>query len=195
MKLIFATQNRHKLNEVSAILGKDIELVSLPDLDFHDELPETHATLEENAEEKSRFVYDRFKSNCFAEDTALEVKALLGAPGVYSARYAGEGKNSDDNINLLRHQLGGEKNRRARFRTVISLILEGKNHFFEGITEGTIPAARCGEGGFGYDPVFIPEGHVLSYAEMPPELKNKISHRRKAFEKMNAFLHEAGKIR
>ncbi len=195
MKLIFATQNRHKLNEVSAILGKDIELVSLPDLDFHDELPETHATLEENAEEKSRFVYDRFKSNCFAEDTALEVKALLGAPGVYSARYAGEGKNSDDNINLLLHQLGGEKNRRARFRTVISLILEGKNHFFEGITEGTIPAARCGEGGFGYDPVFIPEGHVLSYAEMPPELKNKISHRRKAFEKMNAFLHEAGKIR
>ena len=195
MKLIFATQNRHKLNEVSAILGKDIELVSLPDLDFHDELPETHATLEENAEEKSRFVYDRFKSNCFAEDTALEVKALLGAPGVYSARYAGEGKNSDDNINLLLHQLGGEKNRRARFRTVISLILEGKNHFFEGITEGTISAARCGEGGFGYDPVFIPEGHVLSYAEMPPELKNKISHRRKAFEKMNAFLHEAGKIR
>lgn len=195
MILIFATQNRHKLNEVSAILGKDIELVSLPDLDFHDELPETHATLEENAEEKSRFVYDRFKSNCFAEDTALEVKALLGAPGVYSARYAGEGKNSDDNINLLLHQLGGEKNRRARFRTVISLILEGKNHFFEGITEGTIPAARCGEGGFGYDPVFIPEGHVLSYAEMPPELKNKISHRRKAFEKMNAFLHEAGKIR
>lgn len=195
MKLIFATQNRHKLNEVSAILGKDIELVSLPDLDFHDELPETHATLEENAEEKSRFVYDRFKSNCFAEDTGLEVKALLGAPGVYSARYAGEGKNSDDNINLLLHQLGGEKNRRARFRTVISLILEGKNHFFEGITEGTIPAARCGEGGFGYDPVFIPEGHVLSYAEMPPELKNKISHRRKAFEKMNAFLHEAGKIR
>lgn len=195
MKLIFATQNRHKLNEVSAILGKDIELVSLPDLDFHDELPETHATLEENAEEKSRFVYDRFKSNCFAEDTALEVKALLGAPGVYSARYAGEGKNSDDNINLLLHQLGGEKNRRARFRTVISLILDGKNHFFEGITEGTIPAARCGEGGFGYDPVFIPDGHVLSYAEMPPELKNKISHRRKAFEKMNAFLHEAGKIR
>lgn len=195
MKLIFATQNRHKLNEVSAILGKDIELVSLPDLDFHDELPETHATLEENAEEKSRFVYNRFKSNCFAEDTALEVKALLGAPGVYSARYAGEGKNSDDNINLLLHQLGGEKNRRARFRTVISLILDGKNHFFEGITEGTIPAARCGEGGFGYDPVFIPEGHVLSYAEMPPELKNKISHRRKAFEKMNAFLHEAGKIR
>ncbi|MBX7139807.1 MAG: RdgB/HAM1 family non-canonical purine NTP pyrophosphatase [Chitinophagales bacterium] len=195
MKLIFATQNRHKLNEVSAILGKDIELVSLPDLDFHDELPETHATLEENAEEKSRFVYDRFKSNCFAEDTVLEVKALLGAPGVYSARYAGEGKNSDDNINLLLHQLGGEKNRRARFRTVISLILEGKNHFFEGITEGTISAARCGEGGFGYDPVFIPEGHVLSYAEMPPELKNKISHRRKAFEKMNAFLHEAGKIR
>ena len=195
MKLIFATQNRHKLNEVSAILGKDIELVSLPDLDFHDELPETHATLEENAEEKSRFVYDRFKSNCFAEDTVLEVNALLGAPGVYSARYAGEGKNSDDNINLLLHQLGGEKNRRARFRTVISLILDGKNHFFEGITEGTIPAARCGEGGFGYDPVFIPEGHVLSYAEMPPELKNKISHRRKAFEKMNAFLHEAGKIR
>lgn len=195
MKLIFATQNRHKLNEVSAILGKDIELVSLPDLDFHDELPETHATLEENAEEKSRFVYDRFKSNCFAEDTGLEVKALLGAPGVYSARYAGEGKNSDDNINLLLHQLGGEKNRRARFRTVISLILDGKNHFFEGITEGTIPAARCGEGGFGYDPVFIPDGHVLSYAEMPPELKNKISHRRKAFEKMNAFLHEAGKIR
>lgn len=195
MKLIFATQNRHKLNEVSAILGKDIELVSLPDLDFHDELPETHATLEENAEEKSRFVYNRFKSNCFAEDTALEVKALLGAPGVYSARYAGEGKNSDDNINLLLHQLGGEKNRRARFRTVISLILEGKNHFFEGITEGTISAGRCGEGGFGYDPVFIPEGHVLSYAEMPPELKNKISHRRKAFEKMNAFLHEAGKIR
>jgi XTP/dITP diphosphohydrolase len=194
MKLIFATQNRHKLNEVSAILGKDIELVSLAELDFHDELPETHATLEENAEEKSRFVYDRFKSNCFAEDTGLEVKALHGAPGVYSARYAGEGKNSDDNINLLLHQLGGEKNRRARFRTVISLILDGKNHFFEGITEGTILTVRCGEGGFGYDPIFVPDGHVLSYAEMPAELKNKISHRRKAFEKMNVFLHDTGNI-
>jgi XTP/dITP diphosphohydrolase len=190
MKLIFATQNRHKLNEARAILGEDIELVSLADLEFHTELPETHSTLEENALEKSRFVYDRFKSNCFSEDTGLEVKALLGAPGVYSARYAGEGKNSNDNINLILHQLSGEKNRRARFRTVISLILDGKNHFFEGITEGTILTERCGEGGFGYDPIFVPDGHVLTYAEMPAQLKNKISHRRKAMEKMKTFLHE-----
>jgi XTP/dITP diphosphohydrolase len=190
MKLIFATQNRHKLNEARAILGEDIELVSLADLEFHTELPETHSTLEENALEKSRFVYDRFKSNCFSEDTGLEVKALLGAPGVYSARYAGEGKNSNDNINLILHQLSGEKNRRARFRTVISLILDGKNHFFEGITEGTILTERCGEGGFGYEPIFVPDGHVLTYAEMPAELKNKISHRRKAMEKMKTFLHD-----
>lgn len=188
MKLIFATQNRHKLNEASAILGADFQLVSLADLGFHEELPETHSTLEENAEEKSRFVYDCFKSNCLAEDTGLEVKALLGAPGVYSARYAGEGKNSDDNINLLLHQLSGEKNRRARFRTVVSLILDGQHLYFEGISEGTILHERRGNSGFGYDPIFLPDGCDLSFAEMPADLKNKISHRRRAFEKMKEFL-------
>src|SRR4249920_3504474 len=150
MKLLFATQNQNKLKEVKAILGNHIELISLNELHFKDELPETHDTLEENAEEKSRLIFDLFKMNCFSEDTGLEIKSLLGAPGVYSARYAGEGKNADDNIELVLKQLAHEKNRRARFRTVISLILEGKNHFFEGITEGTILSERRGKSGFGY---------------------------------------------
>lgn len=188
MKLLFATQNPNKLKEVKAILGNHVELISLADLHFKDELPETHDTLEENAQEKSRFIFDHFKMNCFSEDTGLEIKALLGAPGVYSARYAGEGKNADDNIDLVLHQLNKEKNRRARFRTVISLILEGRNHFFEGITEGTIFTERRGASGFGYDPIFVPEGYNLTYAEMTTELKNKISHRKRAFEKMKEFL-------
>lgn len=188
MKLIFATQNSHKLREVQDILGSEYEITSLSDLGYEHALIETHATLEENAEEKCRFILDRFQKDCFAEDTGLEVKTLLGAPGVYSARYAGEGKNADDNINLVLHQLKGEKNRRARFRTVISLMIEGRNHFFEGITEGNILETRSGQGGFGYDSIFVPDGHALSFAEMPPEMKNKISHRRKAFEKMREFL-------
>jgi len=188
MKLIFATQNQNKLREVNAILGDSFELISLTDLQFLDELPETHQTLEENAEEKSRFVYDRFKINCFSEDTGLEIKALLGAPGVYSARYAGEKKIADDNIELVLKQLNREKNRKARFRTVISLILEGHNYFFEGITEGKILAERRGASGFGYDPIFVPDGFDRSYAEMNSETKNKISHRKRAIEKMRQFL-------
>jgi len=188
MKLLFATQNPNKLKEVKAILGNHFELISLAELHFKEDLPETHDTLEENAEEKSRFIFDHFKMNCFSEDTGLEIKALLGAPGVFSARYAGEGKNADDNIDLVLQQMNKESNRRARFRSVISLILEGNNHFFEGITEGTILTERRGANGFGYDPIFVPDGQSLAYAEMASKLKNKISHRRRAFEKMKEFL-------
>jgi len=187
-KFVFATQNKHKLEEVKAILGNHYELISLADLNFTEELSETHHTLEENALEKSQFVFGHFHMNCFSEDTGLEIKALLGAPGVYSARYAGEGKNANDNIALVLHQMEKEKNRKARFRTVISLILEGKNHFFEGVTEGKILTERHGSSGFGYDPIFVPDGHVLTYAEMTADMKNQISHRKRAFEKMKEFL-------
>lgn len=192
MKLIFATQNQHKRDEVQAILGKHVEVVSLADLNFHDELPETHATLEENALEKAQFIYRKFSTNCFSEDTGLEIEALNGEPGVYSARYAGEGKNANDNIQLVLKKLRGFKNRKAHFRTVVCLVSNGRHYFFEGIVKGTIAIEPSGVSGFGYDPVFIPEGYDKTFAVMTGEEKNSISHRRRAIDKMKEFVETRG---
>jgi XTP/dITP diphosphohydrolase len=189
MKLIFATQNKHKLEEVMKMLPSDLELQSLSDLKCFDELPETHETLHENALEKARYIAQKFHQNCFAEDTGLEVEALNGAPGVYSARYAGEHKNHSDNINLLLKNLNGVTNRKARFRTVIALILNGKEYLFEGIINGNIAKKPIGSMGFGYDPVFIADGYDKTFAEISIEEKNNISHRAKAFQALKNFLN------
>lgn len=188
MKLIFATQNLHKRDEVQSLLGGEIIVTSLADLHFTEDLAETHATLEENALEKAMFISNRFGMDCFAEDTGLEVESLQGAPGVYSARYAGEGKQAEDNIRLLLHNLGGNANRRARFRTVICLYMQQRPYYFEGIVNGSIANSPSGSYGFGYDPVFIPEGSDRTFAVMTQEEKNAISHRRKAIDKMIRFL-------
>ena len=176
-KFVFATNNIHKLREVAAIVGHQIELLSLNDIGCHDDIPETSDTLEGNALLKARYVYERYHTNCFADDTGLEVEALGGAPGVYSARYAGEGHNSEENIKKLLHELEGKDNRKARFRTVFALIINGKEHLFEGIVRGEIIARKRGTSGFGYDPVFVPEGFTQTFAEMSDGQKNKISHR------------------
>jgi XTP/dITP diphosphohydrolase len=188
MRLIFATQNQHKLEEISRLLPEWIHLISLRDLHFNQTLPETHETLHENALEKARFVYNTFQENCFAEDTGLEVESLNGAPGVHSARYAGEQKNQDDNIRLLLKNLENVENRKARFRTVIALIYNNKEHLFEGTVDGTITTYPRGHMGFGYDPVFVPDGYTQTFAELDIIKKNKISHRAKAFLKMKNFL-------
>ncbi len=189
MRLVFATQNQNKINEIQTMLPPYLQLLSLKDLNYTEELPETHETLHENALEKARFVAGKFNTNCFAEDTGLEVEVLGGAPGVYSARYAGEQKNHTDNINLLLKNLQGKTNRKARFRTVIALILNGKEHLFEGIVNGTISETPKGTKGFGYDPVFIADGHSATFAEISIEDKNNISHRARAFSALKTFLH------
>jgi XTP/dITP diphosphohydrolase len=189
MQLIFATQNQNKIQEIQTMLPPNLQLVSLKDLNYTEELPETHETLHENALEKARFVTEKFKTNCFAEDTGLEVESLNGAPGVYSARYAGEQKNHTDNIKLLLKNLNGISNRKARFRTVIALILDGREHVFEGIVNGIITETPKGTKGFGYDPIFIADGHTASFAEISIEDKNNISHRARAFSALKTFLH------
>lgn len=188
MKLLFATQNPHKRDEVQALLGGGIVVTSLAELDYREDLAETHATLEENALEKAMFISKRFGMDCFAEDTGLEVESLHGAPGVYSARYAGEGKRTEDNIQLLLQNLNGKSNRKARFRTVICLIMRQQPYYFEGMVNGRIAYAAAGASGFGYDPVFIPEGSDKTFAEMSEDEKNAVSHRRRAIEKMTGFL-------
>ena len=188
-KFVFATNNIHKLREVAAIVGHQIELLSLNDIGCHDDIPETSDTLEGNALLKARYVYERYHTNCFADDTGLEVEALGGAPGVYSARYAGEGHNSEENIKKLLHELEGKDNRKARFRTVFALIINGKEHLFEGIVRGEIIARKRGTSGFGYDPVFVPEGFTQTFAEMSDGQKNKISHRALAVGKLCKFLN------
>lgn len=188
-KFVFATNNIHKLREVAAIVGHQIELLSLNDIGCHDDIPETSETLEGNALLKARYVYERYHTNCFADDTGLEVEALGGAPGVYSARYAGEGHNSEENIKKLLHELEGKDNRKARFRTVFALIINGKEHLFEGIVRGEIIARKRGTSGFGYDPVFVPEGFTQTFAEMSDGQKNKISHRALAVGKLCKFLN------
>lgn len=188
-KFVFATNNIHKLREVAAIVGHQIELLSLNDIGCHDDIPETSDTLEGNALLKARYVYERYHTNCFADDTGLEVEALGGAPGVYSARYAGEGHNSEENIKKLLHELEGKDNRKARFRTVFALIINGKEHLFEGIVRGEIIARKRGTSGFGYDPIFVPEGFTQTFAEMSDGQKNKISHRALAVGKLCKFLN------
>lgn len=189
MKIVFATHNAHKVSEVQAILGSEYQLVTATEAGISEEIPETQPTIEGNALQKARYVYEHTGLNCFADDTGLEVEALNGAPGVYSARYAGEHVSYADNNKLLLKNLAGCQNRKARFRTVIALILDGKEHLFEGRVEGTIATEPHGEGGFGYDPLFIPEGSQLTFAEMSPEAKNGISHRGRAVAKLVAFLH------
>lgn len=188
-KLVFATNNAHKLEEVAAILGEKIELFSLNDIGCHTDIPETAATLEGNALLKSSFIFKNYGLDCFADDTGLEVEALDGAPGVYSARYAGgEGHDSQANMLKLLHDLEGKKNRKAQFRTAISLILDGKEYLFEGVIKGEIIKEKRGDSGFGYDPIFKPKGYDKTFAELGNDIKNKISHRALAVQKLCEFL-------
>ena len=186
-KLVFATHNVHKLDEIRHIL-KNYEIVGLNDIGCHEEIVEDSDTLEGNAKIKADFVTKNYHLNCFADDTGLEVEALDGAPGVYSARYAGEGCSYHDNVVKMLEAMKGITNRKARFRTVIALNLNGKQYFFEGIVNGKILEEEHGEGGFGYDPIFQPEGYEETFAEMPMDVKNKISHRGRAVQKLIEFL-------
>ena len=189
MKLVFATNNRHKLQEVRDILGERVEVLSLKDIDCNDEIPETGTTLEENAIIKARWVKEKYGYNCFADDTGLEVEALGGAPGVYSARYAGEECDSQANMLKLLENLTGKSNRNAQFRTVIALIIENKEILFDGVVKGVISEKKMGDAGFGYDPIFIPDGYSMSFAQMESRLKNSISHRYRAAEKLNDYIN------
>jgi XTP/dITP diphosphohydrolase len=187
-KLVFATGNRHKVAEVQEIIGDRYDILSLKDIGCEEDIPETAPDLKGNALLKARFVKDRFGYDCFAEDTGLEVDALGGAPGVYSARYAGPGKDSSDNMALLLKNLSGIHQRGAQFRTVIALILYGETHTFEGTVRGTIAHQPSGNGGFGYDPVFLAVGNSLTFAEMAASEKHAISHRGKAVVQLLDFL-------
>ena len=188
MELIFATNNKHKLEEIQALLGKEIKILQLSDINCTDEIPEDFFTLEENASQKAWYIYNKYKINCFADDTGLEIESLNGRPGVLSARYAGYKVSFDDNIDKVLSELGDIKNRKARFRTVISLIINGNEKQFEGIVNGVILTERHGTSGFGYDPVFLPDGYNESFAEMPLSEKNKISHRARAVTKLVEYL-------
>lgn len=188
-KFVFATNNAHKLEEVTAILGNRIELLSLKDIHCHVDIPETADTLEGNALLKAQYVLENYQMDCFADDTGLEVEALNGEPGVYSARYAGDGHNAEANMLKLLHNMEGIENRKAQFRTVFALIIDGKEHLFEGVIKGEIIKTRRGNSGFGYDPIFVPEGYSQTFAEMGNELKNKISHRAIATNKLCKFLN------
>ena len=189
MKIVFATNNKHKLEEIKDILGKDFEIVSLAEIGCHEDIPETGVTLQENARQKSTYVVEHYNQNCFADDTGLEVEALGGEPGVHSARYAeGTDHDSEANMRKLLTKLDGQTNRKACFRTVISLIIDGVEHQFEGKVEGRIATEKHGMEGFGYDPIFIPEGYDKSFAELGEEIKNQISHRARAVKKLAEYL-------
>jgi len=187
-ELIFATNNPYKLREIRDLLGDNFKLNSLKDFDFFEDIPETGDTLEKNASQKANFIYKLFSRDVFADDTGLEIDALKGKPGVYSARYAGQEKNSAANTKRVIYELKNTRNRKARFRTVISLIINGKEHSFEGIVEGIILKSQHGQKGFGYDPVFQPSGYSQTFAEMELKQKNLISHRAIAFNKLVSFL-------
>ena len=189
-KIVFATNNQHKLQEVHEILGKSLEIVSLRDIGCEEDIPETADTLEGNALMKARYVKEHYAYDCFADDTGLEVAALNNAPGVYSARYAGEAKDSVANMQKVLKELEDKDDRSARFRTVIALILDDKETLFDGIINGTIIESQKGTAGFGYDPVFIPSGHSETFAEMGNEVKNTISHRALAVEKLKIHLDQ-----
>ena len=188
--MIFVTNNTHKLQEVSAMLDGKMALQSLRDIGCTDDIPETADTLEGNALMKARYIHERYGTDCFADDTGLEVAALNGAPGVYSARYAGPGHDSEANMQKLLTNLEGKSDRRAQFRTVIALIKEGKEYLFEGIVTGTILEEREEGEGFGYDPIFRPDGDEHSFARLGDEVKNRISHRARAVEKLVEFLKQ-----
>ncbi len=187
--LIFATNNENKVKEIKKLLPENINLLSLQSVNITEDIPETGNTLQENALQKARYVYRKTGKNCFADDTGLQVEALNGAPGVYSARYAGAEKDAGKNMDKLLHELAGITNRKANFTTVIALILDGKEYLFEGKVTGEIALEKSGDKGFGYDPVFIPdECKPLTFAQLPLSEKNKISHRARAFQKLVAFL-------
>ena len=199
MKIVFATNNQHKLDEIRAILGPSFEVVSLADIGCHEDIPETGQTLEENALMKAQYIYDHYHVSCFADDTGLEVEALNGAPGVYSARYASleavpadspQGLSHDSEANMARllRELANNNNRKARFRTVIALIIDGKVTTFEGIVNGDIITEKRGGQGFGYDPIFQPEGYNKTFAELGVDIKNQISHRARATQKLVEYL-------
>jgi len=187
-QLVFATNNAHKLEEVADKLNGNIKLLSLNDINCYDDIPETGTTFNQNASLKSRYIFNKYNLNCFGDDSGLEIDALNGEPGVYSARYAGEHGNHAANIQKVLQHMKLATNRRARFRTVISLIWEGQEYFFDGTVEGTIRHELSGKGGFGYDPIFQPDGYEVTFAEMTMSEKNTISHRAKAVEQMVAFL-------
>lgn len=192
--LVFATNNAHKLEEVAAKTGNQLQLLSLTDINCTDDIEETGTTFQENASIKSRYIFNKYNLNCFGDDSGLEIEALNNEPGVYSARYAGTHGNHEANIQKVLQNLQGQSNRKARFRTVISLIWNGGEHFFEGTVNGTIREEKVGTEGFGYDPIFEPEGYRITFAEMTLEEKNRISHRAIAMEKLIGFLNEqAGK--
>lgn len=187
-KIVFATNNQHKLDEVKKITEGLTEIVSLSEINCFDDIPETADTLEGNALQKARYVKEKFGFDCFADDTGLEVEALDNAPGVYSARYAGPDHNSESNMKLLLKNMEGVTNRNARFRTVIALLMDGKEYLFDGIVEGVIIHEKRGNSGFGYDPVFVPNGYNETFAQLGSDIKNNISHRAKAVLKLHDFL-------
>lgn len=187
IELVFATNNKNKLQEVRAILADKIAIHSLSDINCEEDIPETGATFRENASQKSHYIVDHYHQNCFADDSGLEIEALNNEPGVYSARYSGS-RDMEQNMDLVLKNLAGKSNRNAAFVTVISLLLEGKEYFFEGRVKGEIIEERRGSKGFGYDPIFIPEGHDRTFAEMTEEEKNAISHRAIAVKKLINFL-------
>ena len=187
-KIIFASNNKHKAEEIRAILGEQFDIITLKEAGLEIDIPEPHETLLENAREKSTVIHRLTGMDCFSEDTGLEVEALNGAPGVRSARYAGEHANANDNLQKLLAEMKGIANRAARFKTVISLLLNGQEYIFEGDCEGTITDSASGTAGFGYDPVFVPAQYDQTFAELGIEVKSAISHRKKAIEKMTSFL-------
>lgn len=189
MKLVFATNNKHKLEEINLLLGNQHEIVSLKEIGCDVDIPEDQDTLEGNALQKAQYIKEHFGYDCFADDTGLEVEALDNRPGVYSARYAGPAKDSQDNMAKMLTEMDGVENRKARFRTVIALLLDGKEYLFEGRVDGHILSVKQGKDGFGYDPIFQAEGFKESFAEMSISEKNKISHRGRATEKLRAFLN------
>ncbi len=182
MKIIFATSNQHKLKEVKSAAAEGFEIISLKEIGFEGELPETHETIEENSLEKAEYLSTKFNTACFAEDTGLVIDTIDGEPGVYSARYAGENASFDDNVNKVLAKMEGKENRKARFKTVITYYSQGSFVQFEGVTEGAITIERIGGNGFGYDPIFIPDGSTKTYAQMTLDEKNLFSHRKKSFD-------------
>lgn len=188
MKLVFATNNQHKLHEIKHLLDGSFELLSLNDINCTDDIPENQETIEGNASEKAFYIWNKYQLNCFADDTGLEIEALNGEPGVYSARYAGDEKSPEKNIELVLQKMAKIKNRKARFKTVISLVIDGKEVQFEGIVPGNILEEKKGESGFGYDPIFQPDESQFSFAEMHLSEKNKISHRGRATRKLVEYL-------
>ena len=193
MDLVFATNNQHKIKEIKTLIGEGFNIKSLEDIGFVGEIPETKMTIEDNASQKSFYIYDKYKINCFADDTGLEIKSLNGRPGVFSARYAGDECDFNNNMNRVLDELKGKDDRSARFKTIISLIINGEEKTFEGIVNGKIIKRKKGKDGFGYDPIFLPDGYDLTFAEMSLDEKNIISHRARATRRLVEYLNELKK--